>query len=40
MQQIQDLIVKATENIVKLTHKAVATQDSEDFDRVTDAIAS
>ena len=39
MQQIQDLIVKATANIVKLTHKTAATQDSEDFDRVTDAIA-
>ena len=38
MQQIQDL-VKATANIVKLTHKTAAFQDSEDFGPVTDAIA-
>lgn len=39
MQQIQDLIVKATANIVKLTHKNAATQDRADVDRATDAIA-
>ena len=39
MQQIQDLIVKATANIVKLTHKTASTQDSKDFDQVTDATA-
>ena len=39
MQQIQDLILMATGKIVKLTHKTAATQDSEDFDQVTYAIA-